>query len=403
MMRALAIWLLCGSILPATAAPWEFDPPKDVVSASRAGVFHHLESAGRKNIAVSGNTVAVVWEDNHDGSAQVYLAIKSIEAPDFTVPQRLSNGRSAYEPVVVASVPGEFLIAWEQDGEVWLRGANAKRLGAPQRLAGDGAAQISLAALDQTLAVVWAQHRGRFARIRAAPLKFHGLDKPIDIGRIQAVDAKPPEADQAYPSVALTSRGWSVAWEDRRHGHTVLLYSHSQDGMTFTLPTMLNEQPPRRSTVYGKGPGVARVALTAYGPQGMAATWLDKRDFTAGYDVYADLSRDGGRRFGPNQKVQDEFGNAISQWHPAIAGSPAGEVVVAWDDDRDETSDIWLSWREEQGWSADQALPGGSGPGGQMSPSLVIDGEGSLHIVWVDRERPDGPTRIRYALGRPHK
>jgi hypothetical protein len=400
MIRVLSVLLLCGQIYPAIATSWEFDRPIDVSTASRKGVFHHLESAGRKNIAVSGNTVAVVWEDNHRGGNQVYLATKNIDSAVFSRPRQVSTGRSAYEPTIVIVSPGVFMVAWEQDGEVWLRAADINLLNPPQRLAGVGAAQVSLAARDGSIAVVWAQRHERFSYIQVAPLKFNGMDNPIGVGRIRMVDVKPPRADQAYPSVVLTSKGWSIAWEDRRFGHTVLLYAHSRNGNTFALPKILNEQPPRMSTIYGKGAGVARVALTAFGAQDVVATWLDKRDFTAGYDVYADFSRDGGRRFGPNQKVQDEFGNAISQWHPAIASDRNGGVVVTWDDDRDETSDIWLSWPAAQGWSADLALPGGSGPGIQRSPTLVFDDKGRLHIAWVDQKGNDGPTRVRYALGR---
>ena len=67
--------------------------------------------------------------------------------------------------------------------------------------------------------------------------------------------------------------------------------------------------------------------LAACGNACLIAGWLEKRDFLAGYDVYAAFSLDGGRRFGRNIKVQDSFGDNVSQWHAAIAANAAGRVV----------------------------------------------------------------------------
>ena len=108
-----------------------------------------------------------------------------------------------------------------------------------------------------------------------------------------------------------------------------------------------------------------RVVLSNAGPQGVAAVWADKRDFLAGYDVYAAFASGPRYKFGANEKVQDDFGNEIAQWHPAIAANRQGTVAAVWDDDRDGTPDIWLAWRTANGWSDNLAVPGASGPGVQ--------------------------------------
>ena len=73
------------------------------------------------------------------------------------------------------------------------------------------------------------------------------------------------------------------------------------------------------------------------------------------------------------------------------------QIAVAWDDNRDNTSDIWMSWRTAQGWSDDLAVPPASGPGDQTDPVLAFDGEGRLHVAWIARPSVNGPTRIWYA------
>ncbi len=402
-MKRTALAIFVGIIAPpGWAAGWRFTVPEDVAPAGGAGVFHHVESAGRKNIAVSHGVVAVIWEDNRSGAPQVYVAFKPSRDAPFSDAYPVSNGASAYEPVIVGLNDGRFLMAWEQDGGVSARAGDARGLDPAYSLARDGASQASLAVSGiQQIYAVWSQVVKRHARIRLAmiaPQRAVGL---VRVGEPKDVDPDPPSADQLYPSIVVNRSGVTVAWEDRRRGHTVLYYSHAKDGAHFGTPMMLNELPPRRTTVYGRGTGVARVVLARYDANGVAAVWLDKRNFIEAYDVYAGLSDDGGAHFGPNQKVQDDFATGAAQWHAAIAGDRAGRVVAVWDDARDGTSDIWLSWRDGDGWSVDETVPSASGPGWQRSPALALDEKGNLHLVWVDRQDENGPTRIRYLFGRP--
>jgi hypothetical protein len=150
---------------------------------------------------------------------------------------------------------------------------------------------------------------------------------------------------------------------------------------------------------YGRGHGVARVALAAYGKEGILAAWADKRDFREGYDIYAaDWTPKKG--FGDNVRVQDEFGGVAQQWHATLAGDSKGRLLAAWDDGRDGDSNIMYSWYEDGEWGEDLVLPGASGAGEQASPSITLDSEGNLHAAWIERDVVGGPTRLRYVFGR---
>ena len=392
----LAAWIFALLAVPAQAAPWEFSAPLDI-TPEQPGVFHQLDSAGRKHIAVSGDTVAVVWEQSRGGASQVTVAFKPLSVNVFSL-QRVSSGATASMPVIAALGSGRFLLAWEQDGDLHARVAEAAVLGPPVRLA-QKALQPSLAVLDKKIVAVWSEEKVGHPRIRIAHLMLDGQRVSID-GAVQDVDVAPPKAGQLYPDVALTPAGMTVAWEDRREGHTVLLHAFSKDGRHFGKSKVLNEQLPKRSEVYGKGTGAARVALARHGKRGIVAMWLDKRNFLEGYDVYAGFARDG-TRFGRNEKVQDDFGGNISQWHAALAADSRGRVAVVWDDDRDGTADLWLAWPRGAGqWGESQPVSVASGPGQQSSPALAFDAAGSLHMVWVERETMETPTRLRYAVGR---
>jgi hypothetical protein len=267
------------------------------------------------------------------------------------------------------------------------------------RLAGAaGSGQVSLTADDDgSVHAVWSAQTPEGRRIMYR--KFYPARENGKGSAAQPVDAVDARFDQLYPSVAVSGGHVTVAWEDRREGHTRIRVARSKK-TGFAASQALNELPPPRSSVYGKGTGASRVALAALNGGGVVAVWADKRDFLSGYDVYAAvIDRNGA--IGPNEQVQDEFGAAISQWHPAISGG--AQAVAAWDDNRDETPDILLSWRAGESWSEDLSLPGGSGPGSQSDPSLAVDRHGNLHIAWVYRDRDGGPTGIRYLEARPFK
>lgn len=139
------------------------------------------------------------------------------------------------------------------------------------------------------------------------------LNDRLQLGQVKPVDPAPPVQDQQYPSIAVTTAGTTVGWEDRRYGHTRLFTSFATPGNDFGPLRQLNQLKARRSTSFGNGTGAMRVVLASDGRDRNIASWLDKRDFTEGYDVYSSLSVDGGVTFIGNEKVEDMLGTNLPQ------------------------------------------------------------------------------------------
>ncbi|PKM43004.1 MAG: hypothetical protein CVV05_16835 [Gammaproteobacteria bacterium HGW-Gammaproteobacteria-1] len=397
-MRRLATALLGLTLALPLQAEWVFADFEAVSGTPQAKLFPHLESAGRGNLAAGGGQLALVWEDNRDGSPQVYAALRDLGRTGFSAPRRLSTGAEAYEPVVLGLGEGRFLAAFEQDGKVVMRVFSAAAQGPLATLDAAASAQPTLAAGKVGLHAVWGRRDGRFLRLVSAPLTVDGL-KP-HAGAARAVDTSPAQDEQLYASLVATAGGYALAWEDRRAGHTRLLTATSSDGRKWSEPQPLNEIPrsgTARELGLGRGPGVTRVCLAGDGADTVAAVWMDKRDFLSGYDIYAGVSTDGGAGFGANEKAQDVFGAEKPQWHPAVAVTPHG-VVAAWDDPRDDSPDIWLAARAGgKDWSDDFTLDGARGTGSQDNPALLWHG-GRLHLAWVHRDEQGG--QVRYAQAR---
>lgn len=392
----LFICLLVGLLTTgaAQAGGWTFSEAVPVTQPPQDGVFHHLEAAGRRSIAVSGTVSAIVWEDNRDGDPRVRIAT-SRPGSGFSQPLTLSGDTAAYEPAVVALTDARFLVAWEEAGKIWLRVVGEQGAGPRIWTGATGSSHVTLAGRGGRIYAAWSQPNGRYFQIVVAELKIQGL-QPNAAPAVPA-DPEPPKQEQLYPAMTVVPDGLVVAWEDRREGHTRLYFTSMQEGR-FRALTQLNEHVPPPNPKLGRGTGVTRVAL-AGNDDLVAATWMDKRDFLGGYDIYAAVSTDRGRSFGANEKVQDLFGENIPQWHPSVAVGPKGLVVVAWDDPRDEAANIWMAWRKDNGWSDDLSLPGARGQDQRTHPVMAFDAKGSLHVAWVSRT-PQGGTRIWYAVGR---
>jgi hypothetical protein len=226
-----------------------------------------------------------------------------------------------------------------------------------------------------------------------------GADDDIKIKQSCRADPEEIKDEQLYPAVVMLNDELVVAWEDRRLGHTVIMASHGK-ACALEQPVRISAAIKQRSVTYGKGHGVSRVALAAHGDRRVLAVWADKRDFREGYDIYsADYVE--GRGFGENKRVQDDFGGVARQWHPSPAGDKEGNLVVAWTDEREGNSDVYYSVYDDGEWSEDLSMPGAAGAGEQGHPSIILDSKGILHVVWVERDQRNGPTRIRYMSARP--
>jgi hypothetical protein len=378
--------------MPVHAGEWVFSDP--VVLAGQPGkrVFHHLEPSGRRSLAVADDTVAVTWEDDRDGTPRVYLSRSKAGSPDFAKPIQLSGAGEAYDPVISAIPGGRFLVAWEEDSQVYARRVDQHEAGPVLKLSSSTAAQPVLASQGKSVVAAWSERAGQHGQIELAELDISG--SKLSVRKRCRADAEEAKDEQLYPALAAVDEDLLIAWEDRRPGHTIIMAAHGRP-CELSAPVRVSETIEQRSAVYGKGHGVSRVALAEHGKKRVLAVWADKRDFREGYDIYA-ADYEAGKGFGSNMLVQDDFGGVARQWHPTAAGHENGVLLVAWTDEREGNSDIVYSVYADGEWSEDIPMPGASGPGEQAHPSILIDAAGRLHVAWIERDERNGPTRLKY-------
>ena len=399
-MRGLIAGLCCvlGMLQVQASDRWQFGERIAVGAPTADAVFHHLDGAGRKHIAVAGDLVAAAWEDNRSQSPQVYVALMAQQQRGFSAALRASSGSEAYEPSLDAVGDNRFVLGYEQDAAVYVRLLSGDGLGAALRL-GEGASHVSVAGAGERAFAAWRERRQGRWFLLVASLRLAGNDELVVESR-RPVEADGLATPVLFPVIAVSDGGLSVAWEDRRAGHTRLLTSFASDaGASFSAPQSLNEYLSNRNQ-YDQGSGVTRVSLAAFGSDELLAAWMDKRRGGAGYGIFAALGSAGAEPFGPNEKVHGAEGDTLPHYNPATAGNPAGDFVVAWDDFRRGDSDVWISgYSDELEWSEDHAPAVASGSGEQSHPSIALDARGNLHLLWLERDSLNGPTRLWYSRG----
>jgi hypothetical protein len=192
--------------------------------------------------------------------------------------------------------------------------------------------------------------------------------------------------DQGTPIIASDGSGGAIiAWVDDRSGNYDIYARRvdatgvpqwTADGVA--LCTVTNDQATPRLVPDGSG--------------GAIVTWRDGRNDQL-LDIYAqriDAS-------GIPQWTADGVALCVAlgdQRYPAIVSDGSGGAIVAWEDDRNGSFDIYAQRVTATGvpqWTAD-GVGLCSASGNQQNPDLVSDGSGGAIVAWADyRDAPGGP------------
>jgi len=375
-------------------AAGEFSAPIDVSPQLGPQTFYHLDATGRRNIAVNNDTVAVVWEDNHAGRPDAYIALKQFDEKTFLSPRRINVGAEAFAPSVAAAGSG-FLVGWSETDSVLARYVDAQGVGKPVRLTTRSADQIAIALLDnRTAMAVWVETLSSGTCIHAARLAL--TQDSITAGRSFPVTDCRSQRFQAQPTLVAGPKGILVVWQDRSSGTNRIYGSLSKDAQHFSPPVQINETI-QKSASYGSGSSAIN-PVVAQSADRYWVLWLDKRADRAGYKIYGAQSTDG-LAWSSNVPVQDSFGDETPQWSVSVTLSSEGEALAAWSDAREGNGqDVYYAFFRDGAWSDNNLVEHAAASRDQDSPALGSDAAGRIHLIWR-HQSDEGTSRIKYAVG----
>ena len=169
---------------------------------------------------------------------------------------------------------------------------------------------------------------------------------------------------------------------------------------------------PQNVRVSDFSPGRAQAGTLSAGQRGLAigsegiavAVWSDTREGKS--NIYLAKSRDGGRTFGSNVRVNDVPGTA-GLFGATVALDRQDRAHVVWFDNRDGDFDIYFARESDRDEGPTPAIrinddkdnpveadvfgddePDGlAGPAFQTLPSLAVDRNGAIYVAWQDYRR----------------
>lgn len=333
---------------------------------------------GMPSVAFDGTNYLVVWADNRTDQGNIYGA--RVNQTGVVLD---TNGIGiAVAPLgqwfpSVSFDGTNFFVVWEDyrnninyadiyGARVTSTGVVLDTSGIPISTAAD-AQEVPSVDFDGTnYLVVWQDMRSGYwdlygARVNQSGGVIDTIEIPIATGPYRQVD----------PSMNFDGSNYLVAWGDRRNGVDDI-YSTRVSPAGVVLDTL--GIPISSATEWQAYPSVAFDGTNYF------VTWLDFRSAVS-YDIY-------GARVSPAGVVIDSMGIGIStspngKWNPAVACGTTN-YLVAWEDDRSGTHDIFGARVDQSGNLIDSlGIVISTGVNYQRSPSISSDGVDYL-IVWED-------------------
>ncbi len=356
---------------------------------------------GLPDIASSpAGTIFCVWEDSRAGNPDIYGA--ALDSLGFrTTPNlRINNDSGIGEqriPRISAVGPDRYLIVWgdQRSGQSDIYGSYLNVSGAPlgpnfvispDPVSGgsfQGEPAVASNATGLTL-VVWLDGR-EGGSVFGATLDLYGqwLDSsgsPLG-GNFKINSTSTPQQDASPAVVADSTRGFVVAWIDRRLGVStdpgdVYAQRFGPDRSLVGVNVRVNDDPLGRNQKSVRG---------APGPDGAYLFWEDLRDgFGLDPNVQSARVPYDGSAHGPNFRV-----NAST---PGRQGTPSAiwdgrdAFLVAWEDTRNGSPDIFATSILPSGARRgfDTQMNDDAARNDQWSPRLGR-GPGEYLLTWIDK------------------
>lgn len=194
------------------------------------------------------------------------------------------------------------------------------------------------------------------------------------VGNRITVSNNPEESGSSLPRIDVDSTGnFVIVWQNRGYDFIDCYFQrYNRNGEPQGGNVRVSDDTANSSQ--------AIPALSVYKTGNFVIAWLDNRN--GEYEIYCQRYGSNGELLGSNFKVNDDVGKH-SQENIAIAVEEPGQIIVTWQDDRNENWDIY-----GQRYSSSGAKIGNNfivtemKEGSQISPDVTLK-NGRIYNTWV--------------------
>ncbi|HEU4821899.1 MAG TPA: sialidase family protein [Nitrososphaeraceae archaeon] len=360
------------------------------------------------NIAVSGNNVYIVWEHVDTNStagplnSEVMFAKSSDSGATFTNARNLSNNTGDSTNPNIAVSGNNVYIVWEDDTTggaeiILVRSTNNGVNFVPARNMSNSLGESSdprIAVSGSNVYVVWVDY-SLGNSTNSDIMLMRSINGGANFASAENLSNSPGQSSN--PRIAVSENNVYVVWEDTASetGNGEVKFVRSADsGATFTSAKNLSNNN-----------GISFDPRIAVSENNVYVVWEDTTATTTGgsSDIFLARSTNNGVTFG---KVQNLSNSPVESFSPNIAASRS-KLFVLWSDDKAGDAEIIFTDKtrniaspEEGGVSAggafgttpDQSLTGGGAFGTTPDQSLTGGGGGGAFGTTPDQSLTGGGT-----------
>lgn len=227
---------------------------------------------------------------------------------------------------------------------------------------------------DGSVAVVWVDQGPKDVFFRRL-----GTEQAVNVSRS-------PDTFSWLPRIVMTdSRQVFVLWQEiifsgGSHGGDILFARSEDGGASFSAAVNLS------NSLAGDGKGRINKDVwhngsldLAAGPNGrLYAAWTEYEGL-----LWVARSNDGGKSFSPLVRIAD----AKPARGPSLAVGPEGAVYLAWTVGEDERADIRIAKSTDGGASFSAPRLVGRSKAFSDAPKLTVDAQGMVHLAYAESSR----------------
>lgn len=341
-----------------------------------------------------GNFV-IVWSDYRNGQGDIYGQRYRFDGQaigqNFRITDDITDGSWQSSPDISVNVSGEFIVVWADERESYRDNIYGQRYDASGRSIGtnfkvgidttESGQYYPQTAMDNygNFVVVWQDYRNEYSDIFGQ--LFDNNCQPNGENFIINDDTT---YYKRYPSVDMDRQGnFVVVWNDGRNSQSYYypdLYAQRFNSFGQAIDSNFKVNN-RAEKVYGYS--IPDVSVSPSG--NFVVAWADKREYSS--KIYAQYYTSDGQPVFDNFKISDE--KTWRQYEPAVALNDNDQMTVVWYDYYHNNTDIFAQSFKNLGVRNGSTfqINNDIGSAAQYEPKMAMADNGNFMIAWEDKRQ----------------
>ena len=337
---------------------------------TRVNISRDIGSSGSPQFAVSGNNVYVVWQAQATGKYQILFAKSTDGGATFSMPVNISNnsGDSGFPKILVSE--NNIYVIWaftvtNTDFDVLFSKSTdgGATFSTPVNLSNTvrdtGLPQMTVS--GNNIYIIWENNgRGNFdVFVAKSTDSGNTFSSPVNV-------SKNPKSSGA-PQIVASGNDVYVAWMDDTPGNYDVFVAKSTDNAsTFGTPVNVSNNT--------SDSGYEQIALSE---NNLYVVWTDTIS-NSNYDVLFAKSTDGGATFSTPVNISKNAG--ASGWPQVIV---SGNIYVIWEDITTGNYDILISKSADGGTIFSTPVNISNTKDDSNFKQMVLS-DNNIYVVWQD-------------------